>query len=66
MLIAVLRGTAAPAVSVAASYAGTAWTFFSQPTTLFWIAIGGGAALWISISQGNLTILPGYQRATRR
>jgi hypothetical protein len=60
LLIAVLRGNAAPAMN---SVGELLVAFFSQPATLFWIAVGAAATL---ISQMNLTILPGYQRATRR
>lgn len=64
LLIAVVRGTAAPAIALATSYGEQFVAFFSQPTVLFWIAIGGAATFWIS--QMNLTALPGYQRAARR
>ena len=63
LLIAVLTGTGAHAFETAGSYAEQALSFFSQPGTLFWIAVGG-AAIWFS--QLNLTNLPGYQRAARR
>ncbi len=64
LLIAVIRGAAAPAVTAAASYGEQFVSFFSQPAILFWIAVGGAATLWIS--QMNLTVAAGYQRATRR
>jgi hypothetical protein len=60
----VIRGNAAPAVAAAASYGEQFAAFLSQPTVLFWIAIGAAATFWIS--QMNLTAIPGYQRATRR
>ncbi|HKU66168.1 MAG TPA: hypothetical protein VJP85_00140 [Candidatus Baltobacteraceae bacterium] len=64
LMIAVIRGTAAPAFDAAASYGEQFLAFFSQPAVLFWIAIGAAATFWIS--QVNLTVTPGYQRATRR
>jgi hypothetical protein len=64
MLILVLRGAAGPAVSEAASFGNDIATFFSHPATLFWIAVGGAATVWIS--QVNLTGSAGYQRAARR
>lgn len=65
LLILVLRGAGEDyAVAQAASYGQEALAFFSQPATLFWIAVGGAATAWVS--QMNLTITPGYQRATRR
>lgn len=64
LMIFVLRGAGAQTVDAAVAYGDQALAFMSQPTTLFWIAIGGAATIWIS--QLNLTITPGYQRATRR
>jgi hypothetical protein len=64
MLILVVRGAAGPAAAEAATLGQQIAAFFSQPATLFWIAVGGAASVWIS--QVNLTALPGYQRATRR
>ena len=64
LLIAVVRGTAAPAVAAATTYGDELLAFFSHPATLFWIAVGAAATVWIS--QVNLTVLPGYQRAVRR
>jgi len=64
LLVVVIHGSASGAVAAAASYSDDVVAFFSQPATLFWIAIGGAATMWIS--QMNLTVLPGYQRATRR
>ncbi len=64
LLIFVLRGSGAHEVASAESIGNQALAFFSQPGTLFWIALGGGATFWIS--QLNLTGAAGYQRATRR
>lgn len=64
MLILVLRGAAGPAVSEAATFGDQIAAFFTNPTMLFWIAVGAAATVWIS--QVNLTGLPGYQRAARR
>lgn len=64
MLILVLRGAAGPAVEEAGTFATQLVAFFSHPATLFWIALGGAATVWIS--QVNLTEAPGYQRAARR
>jgi hypothetical protein len=64
LLIAVIRGAATPALAVVDSYGNDFVSFFSQPSTLFWIAVGAAATFWIS--QTNLTALAGYQRATRR
>ncbi|HEY9181317.1 MAG TPA: hypothetical protein VIO32_11410 [Candidatus Baltobacteraceae bacterium] len=63
LLVAVVRGAAGPVVDSAASYGHQAVTLFSQPATLFWIAVGGAAVM---ISQMNLTDLPGVGRAARR
>lgn len=64
LLILVLRGAGEHTVSAAAAYGNEALAFFSQPANLLWIAIGGAATVWIS--QLNLTVAPGYQRAARR
>lgn len=64
LLVIVVHGNATGAVSAAASYGDDVLAFFSQSTTLLWIAVGGAATVWIS--QMNLTVFPGYQRATRR
>jgi hypothetical protein len=64
VLVLIARGTAAPASVSIASYADEAVRLFSQPQTLFWIAVGGGAAMWFS--QLNLIVAPGASRATRR
>lgn len=63
LVIAVLRGGSTPVLDTLGSYGSQALAFFSQPSTLFWIAVGGAAVL---ISQMNLTNIPGYQRAARR
>lgn len=63
VVIAVLRGAGAPAFETAATYGEQALTFFSQPMTLFWIAVGGAAVM---LSQMNLTNIPGVQRVARR
>jgi hypothetical protein len=62
MLILVVRG--GPAVGEVSALGSQIVAFFSQPATLFWIAVGAAASVWIS--QVNLTALAGYQRATRR
>lgn len=62
LLVAVLRGT--PVDSTAMFYGEQLVAFFSHPATLFWIAVGAAASAWIS--QMNLTLPAGYQRATRR
>lgn len=64
LVVFVLRGTGAQTVDTALSYGTQALTFVSQPSVLFWIAIGGAATFWIS--QMNLTVSPGYQRTARR
>lgn len=64
LLFFVVRGAGAQSINDAISYSGHALNFFAQPATLFWIAIGGAATFWIS--QLNLTVTPGYQRAARR
>lgn len=63
LLVAVATGTGAHVLDTAGWYAEQALSFFSQPATLFWVAVGG-AAVWLS--QVNLTNLPGYQRTARR
>jgi hypothetical protein len=62
LLIAVLRG-GSPATTMA-EYGVQFVSLFSHPATLFWIAVGGAATLFIS--QMNLTALPGAARAPRR
>ena len=62
LLIAVLRTASVDAAAV--HYGEQLVAFFSQPATLFWIAVGAAASVWIS--QTNLTLPAGYQRATRR
>lgn len=64
LLVEVIRGTAGPVVAISESYGAQFAALFSQPATLFWIAVGAAATLFIS--QANLTVLTGYQRATRR
>jgi hypothetical protein len=64
LLLLVVRGGATPTVSMISIYASGALALFAQPQTLFWIAVGGGAALWVS--QLNLTVVPEALRATRR
>jgi hypothetical protein len=63
-LVLVARGTAGHAFLEFDSYVTEGLTLFAQPATLFWIALGGGAAVWIS--QLNLTPAPGVQQAHRR
>lgn len=63
LLIAVARGQAPEAGSLA-MYVDHGVEIFSQPKTLFWVAIGGGAAIWLS--QMNLIAVPGAARAARR
>lgn len=63
LVIAVLRGAGTPVLDTLGAYGEQALSFFSQPATLFWIAVGGAAVV---ISQMNLTNIPGYQRAARR
>lgn len=64
MLIFIARGAAGPAMSETATLSEQIAAFFSNPTMLFWIAVGAAATVWIS--QVNLTGIPGYQRAARR
>lgn len=64
LLVLVAKGTAAPAMLAFDSYVMDALRQFAQPATLFWIALGGGAAAWIS--QLNLTPAAGVQQARRR
>jgi hypothetical protein len=63
-LVLVATGGAMPTIATVSSYALAALTIFATPQTLFWIAVGGAAALWAS--QLNLTITPEALRATRR
>lgn len=64
IVVLLARGMAAPASVSVASYVDEGVRLFSQPQTLFWTAVGGGAALWIS--QLNLIVAPGASRASRR
>ena len=62
--VLLVHGTPVPALSKAESYILDAMATLAKPQMLFWIAAGGGMALWIS--QLNLTLAPGALRATRR
>ena len=64
LLVLIAKGTAGPAFLEFDSYVTDGLKLFAQPATLFWIALGGGAAVWIS--QLNLTPAPGVQEAHRR
>jgi hypothetical protein len=64
LLLLIARGGAGATVETIASYIAGGLSLIAQPQTLFWIAIGAGAALWIS--QLNLTIMPEALRAHRR
>jgi hypothetical protein len=63
-LVLIVNGAAMPELSAFDSYVNEGLRLFAQPATLFWIALGGGAAVWIS--QLNLTMAPGVQQAPRR
>lgn len=63
LLLLIARGHT-PIVGSIDTYVDEAVRLFSNPQTLFWIALGGGAALWLS--QLNLTFIPGASRAARR
>jgi hypothetical protein len=64
LLVLIAKGTAAPAMVTFDDYVVNALKDFAQPATLFWIALGGGAVVWIS--QLNLMPAPGVQQARRR
>jgi hypothetical protein len=64
LLVIVVQGAATPALVTLDSYINEGLSLFMQPATIFWIALGGGAAFWIS--QLNLTVAPGVQQAPRR
>ena len=64
LLVLVAKGGAAPAFSAFDAYVNEGLKLFMQPATLFWIALGGAASVWIS--QMNLTVAPGVQQARRR
>lgn len=64
LLVLVAQGSATPAFTAFDSYINEGLMLFSQPATLLWIALGGGAAFWIS--QLNLTPAPGVSQAPRR
>lgn len=64
VMFLVAKGAAMPELNAFDSYVNDGLRLFAQPTTLFWIALGGGAAVWIS--QLNLTVAPGVQQAPRR
>ncbi len=63
-LLLVTRGSGFPEFAAVQGYVNEALALFAQPKTLFWIAVGGAAAVWIS--QMNLTIVPEALRASRR
>lgn len=64
LCIAIFSGAGAATLGSLDETGASVLAFFSQPTTLFWIAVGGGAAFWLS--QTNLTLAPGYRRTARR
>lgn len=64
LLFLVAKGGAAPEFTAFEAYVNEGLKLFMQPSTLFWIALGGGASIWIS--QMNLTVAPGVQQARRR
>lgn len=64
LLLLVARGGATTTVETISAYIATAISLLAQPQTLFWIAIGGAAAFWVS--QLNLTVTPEALRANRR
>jgi hypothetical protein len=64
LLLLIARGGAASTVETVSSYISSGLALIAAPQTLLWIAIGGGAALWIS--QLNLTVTPEALRANRR
>jgi len=64
VLLLILRGGAGLAVNELSAYIASGLAAIAQPQTLFWIAVGGGAAFWIS--QLNLTVTPEALRANRR
>ena len=64
LLVLIARGSAAPLWSQIEMHGQPVLAAFLQPSVLFWIALGGGAALWIS--QLNLTLAPGVHRTIRR
>jgi hypothetical protein len=64
LLVLVAGGGAGATVSAFSRYVNEGLALFVQPQTLFWIAIGGAAALWIS--QLNLIAMPEALRANRR
>lgn len=64
LLVLVAFGGATSAVEAFGSQLASALALLAQPQLLFWIAIGGGAALWFS--QLNLTVVPEALRANRR
>lgn len=64
LLVLVAQGAAVPAFSQLDLYLNEGIAAFAAPATIFWIALGGGAALWIS--QLNLTLAPGVERTHRR
>jgi hypothetical protein len=64
LLVLIAKGSAAPAFLEFDSYVTQGLSVFAQPATLFWVALGGGAVVWIS--QLNLTPAPGVQQAHRR
>ncbi|HLI96146.1 MAG TPA: hypothetical protein VKT72_08675 [Candidatus Baltobacteraceae bacterium] len=67
LLFFVLRGDAHRAVVTATDYGHQLLSAVAQPSVLFWIALGGAAAFWIS--QMELAPTPnglGKQTASRR
>jgi hypothetical protein len=64
LLLLIARGGAVSTVETVSAYITSGLALLAQPQTLFWIAIGAGAAFWIS--QLNLTVMPEALRANRR
>ncbi|HET7814564.1 MAG TPA: hypothetical protein VFL13_09345 [Candidatus Baltobacteraceae bacterium] len=64
LVVALLSGGSLPLLDTVSDGFARTISSFASVDVLFWLAIGAGAAFWIS--QLNLTVVPGTSRAFRR
>lgn len=63
LCISIATGGAERLVSTVESLSGTAYQFLGQPSTIIWMAIGVGVALWVSLA--DLAPVPSLPRLRR-
>lgn len=64
LALSLLGGASVPALDRASDTLAQALSSIASADVLFWLAVGAGAAFWIS--QLNLTVVPGTSRLFRR